>query len=217
MSGEGSSADPKRVVEALLFASAEPLGLDDLRARLPQGVDLRAVLKALEADYRGRGVELVRRGDTWAFRTAPDLAGMLRTEATETRKLSRAALETLAIIAYHQPVTRAEIEEIRGVALSKGTLDILFEAGWVKPRGRRQTPGRPVVWGTSRAFLDHFGLGSLDDLPGVEELKAAGLLDTRPAVAAYAARGEMPGTRAADLSGEEEAEAPLDPDGRDTD
>ena len=172
-----------RLVEALIFASADPVSDKAIRARLPDDADLGAVLERLSAHYRHRGVQLVRVAAGWAFRTAPDLADALRIEVTETRKLSRAALEMLAIIAYHQPVTRAEIEGIRGVATSKGTLDALMETGWIRPGRRRQTPGRPLTWVTTPAFLDHFGFQSLDDLPGVEELKAAGLLDTRPAIA----------------------------------
>lgn len=167
----------RRFVEALLFASAEPLGEERLAAEVPAGVDLGAVLARLEADYAGRGVELVRVADAWQFRTAADLAPRLRREQVEVRRLGRAALETLAIIAYHQPVTRAEIEQIRGVSMSKGTLDVLLEAGWVRMRGRRRTPGRPVTWGTTDAFLVHFGLESVRDLPGLDELKAAGLLE----------------------------------------
>lgn len=182
-----------RMVEALLFASAQPLTAKALAERLPKGTDVRALLDELRETYRGRGVELRRTGEGWAFRTAPDLAALLRVDRDEPRKLTRAGLETLAIIAYHQPVTRAEIEDIRGVAVSKGTLDTLLEAGWVRPRGRRQTPGRPLTWGTSAAFLDHFGLDSLRDLPGVEELRAAGLLDARPAIAAYGARAHDDG------------------------
>lgn len=177
-----------RLVEAFLFASAEAVDERSLAERLPEGTDLSEILDALAQTYAERGVNLVQRDNRWAFRTAPDLAAALTIEAHVERKLSRAALETLAIIAYHQPVTRAEIEEIRGVALSKGTLDVLFEAGWIRPRGRRQTPGRPMLWATTPAFLDHFGLVALDDLPGVEELKAAGLLDARPGLASYANR-----------------------------
>ncbi|MFN3075888.1 MAG: SMC-Scp complex subunit ScpB [Alphaproteobacteria bacterium] len=182
-----------RILEALLFASTEPMESRILAERLPDGANVGRLLATLEKEYAHRGVHLVSAGNRWAFRTAPDLAGLLRIEARVERKLSRAAVETLAIIAYHQPVTRAEIEEIRGVALSKGTLDILFAAGWIHPRGRKQAPGRPALWGTTPIFLDHFGLGSLDDLPGVEELKAAGLLDARPAIAAYGARAEEDG------------------------
>lgn len=180
----------ERVIEAVLFASAEPVKEANLRARLPEIADLDARLEALRQRYAGRGVELVRRGDAWAFRTAPDLAARLHLEVPQQRKLSRAAVEVMAIVAYHQPVTRAEIEEMRGVALNRGTLDVLLEAGWVRPMGRRQTPGRPMTWGTAPAFLDHFGLENISALPGVEELKAAGLLDTRPAMIAYSAQTE---------------------------
>ena len=172
-----------RLLEALLFASSEPLSPAQLARHLPDDIDLAGLLEELAGLYANRGINLVCRGESWAFRTASDLAPQMRLEAQVTRKLSRAGLETLAIIAYHQPVTRAEIEEIRGVALSRGTLDTLLEAGWVKPRGRRRSPGRPVTWGTTGAFLDHFGLESLETLPGLAELKAAGLLDVRPAIA----------------------------------
>lgn len=168
-----------RIVEALLFASTEPLGPKDLATYLSDGADVEAVLTQLAARYEGRGVTLVKRGDKWAFRTAEDLGFLLRREESESRSLSRAALETLSIIAYHQPATRAEVEEVRGVATGKGTLDLLMEAGWVKMRGRRRTPGRPVTYGTTEAFLDHFGLESLADLPGLEELKGSGLLSGR--------------------------------------
>lgn len=198
-----------RLIEALLFASAEPLAEVDLARRLPEGTDLAALLEELRRRYAGRGVNLVRRERGWAFRTAPDLAADLHVEAMVPRRLSRAAVETLAIIAYHQPVTRGEIEEIRGVALSKGTLDTLFEAGWVRPKGRRRTPGRPLTWATTDAFLDHFALESLDDLPGTEELKAAGLLDARPAMTAYADRAGADGPPV-DID-EDEALLPLEP------
>jgi len=184
-------ADPLRLVEALLFASADPVTPDALARHLPAGADLETLLDRLQSDYEGRGINLVHVGRRWAFRTAEDLAGRLKIETESLRKLSRAAIETLAIIAYHQPVTRGEIEEIRGVALSKGTLDTLLEASWVGPKGRRRTPGRPVTWGTTDAFLDHFGLEHLDALPGLAELKAAGLLDTRPAIAALSASGRL--------------------------
>lgn len=180
-----------RLVEALLFASAEPLGAEQIRRHLPEETDLDALMEELSGLYANRGVNLVRIGQRWAFRTAADVAPMMQIESTVARKLSRAAIETLAIAAYHQPVTRAEIEEIRGVALSRGTLDTLLEAGWIKPRGRRRTPGRPVTWGTTDAFLDHFGLDSLDSLPGVAELKAAGLIDSRPAITALGDRGHL--------------------------
>ncbi len=182
---------PLRLLEAVLFAAAQPRTRAELARYLPEGADLDALLAELGRQYAGRGVELRQVGDGWAFRTAPDLAEHMQVEQVRTRRLSRAAVETLAIIAYHQPVTRAEIEEIRGVGLNKGTLDTLLEAGWVQPRGRRESPGRPLLWGTTRAFLDHFGLGGLRELPGLDELKAAGLLDTRPALNALAARGEL--------------------------
>jgi segregation and condensation protein B len=168
-----------RILEALLFASAEPQSIAELAPFLGEGADVPALLAALEARYAGRGVNLVRRGDRWAFRTADDLGFILRRESTETRPLSRAALETLAVIAYHQPATRAEIEEVRGVETGRGTLDLLMEVGWIRMRGRRRVPGRPVTYGTTEAFLDHFGLGGLADLPGLEELKGAGLLSSR--------------------------------------
>ncbi|TVR98187.1 MAG: SMC-Scp complex subunit ScpB [Rhodospirillales bacterium] len=180
----------QRLAEAILFASAEPVPVKSLVDRLPAESDVTAVLAALEAAYRGRGVNLVRIGDAWAFRTAPDLAPLLTEERQVQRRLSRAAMETLAIIAYHQPVTRAEIENIRGVQLSRGTLDSLFELGWIRPKGRRAAPGRPVTWATTTAFLDHFGLAGLDDLPGIDDLKAAGLLDARPAIQVYGNAGE---------------------------
>lgn len=168
-----------RILEALLFASAEPLGAAQLAPHLGEGADVEALLLKLAEHYSDRGVHLVKRADKWAFRTAQDLNFLLRREQTDTRPLSRAALETLSIIAYHQPSTRAEVEEVRGVATGKGTLDLLMEAGWVRMRGRRRTPGRPVTYGTTEAFLDHFGLESLADLPGLEELKGAGLLTGR--------------------------------------
>lgn len=171
-----------RLLEAQLFAAATPLTEMDLIARLPPGADVKTLLAELQALYQGHGVEVVELAGGWTFRTAPDLAAGLRVTLAVSRKLSRAAIEALAIIAYHQPVTRGEIEEIRGVQLSKGTMDNLLEAGWIKPKGRRRTPGRPVTWVTTTGFLDHFGLTSLDDLPGVEELKAAGLLDRRAGI-----------------------------------
>ncbi len=166
-----------RLLEALLFASAEPLDERTLAARLPEGVELRAALDRLQQEYASRGVNLVRIAGKWTFRTAVDLAWLLARDSVEPRKLSRAATETLAIIAYHQPVTRAEIEEIRGVSASKGTLDVLLETGWIRPRGRRKAPGRPITFGTTDAFLSHFGLDSIGDLPGLDELKGTGLLD----------------------------------------
>jgi len=169
-----------RMAEALLFAADEPLDNNSLAARLPDDVNIPALMKELSARYEGRGVTLVKVAGKWAFRTAPDLAFLLEKERTVTRRLSKAAVETLAIVAYHQPVTRAEIEEIRGVGISRGTLDMLMEVGWVRLRGRRRTPGRPVTYGTTDDFLDHFGLEGLDDLPGVEELKKSGLLRPEP-------------------------------------
>lgn len=171
----------RRIVEALLFASEEPLPLSVIQAHLPGDLHALDLVEELVRDYAERGVRLERHGNAYAFRTAPDLAPYLAREQTQSRRLSRAALETLAIIAYHQPVTRAEIEEIRGVAVSKGTVDLLIETGWVQPRGRRESPGRPVTWVTTPAFLDHFALGSLDDLPRVEELLQTGLLSLAPA------------------------------------
>jgi segregation and condensation protein B len=169
-----------RLLETLIFASAEPLDERTLADRLGGGVDISRLLAELRQDYAGRGIDLVRTAGRWSFRTAPDLAEKLRVDAEVQRKLSRATVETLAIIAYHQPVTRAEIESIRGVATSKGTLDILMEAGWVRPGKRRESPGRPLTWITTDGFLDHFGLESLRDLPNLEDLKASGLLDSRP-------------------------------------
>ncbi|NML73839.1 SMC-Scp complex subunit ScpB [Rhizobium sp. S-51] len=174
-----SEREALRIAEALVFASAEPVSEGFIAERLPRDMDVRALMMQLKDDYAGRGVNLVQVDDHWAFRTAADLSFAIRRDETEVKKLSRAALEVLAIIAYHQPVTRAEIEDIRGVQTSKGTLDVLMEAGWVRFRGRRRTPGRPVTLGTTRDFLDHFGLEELRDLPGLEELKGAGLLSGR--------------------------------------
>ena len=168
-----------RVLEALLFAASEPLDANSLLAFVSDSADIGALLLTLQARYAGRGVNLVQRGDKWAFRTAEDLGFLLRRDEHDSRPLSRAALETLSIIAYHQPATRAEIEEVRGVATGKGTLDLLMEAGWIRMRGRRRTPGRPVTYGTTDAFLDHFGLETLSDLPGLDELKGSGLLSSR--------------------------------------
>lgn len=170
----------ERMIEALLFASARPVPLAQLCERLPGGTNAASALESLRRRYQGRGVNLVRVGDAWAFRTAPDLGHLMRRELDETRRLSRAAMETLAIIAYHQPATRAEIEEIRGVAVSRGTLDLLLELDWIRLGKRRESPGRPVTFITTRAFLDHFGLESAKDLPGLKELRAAGLLDAMP-------------------------------------
>ncbi|USG59886.1 SMC-Scp complex subunit ScpB [Sneathiella marina] len=176
------SIDPEhvRMAEALLFAASEPLDEKTLAARLPEGAEIGAILQTIQEHYQHRGVNLTRLAGKWTFLTAPDLSWMLEEERQTTRRLSRAALETLAIIAYHQPATRAEIEEIRGVGLSRGTMDVLFEAGWIRPRGRRRTPGRPVTYGITEEFLIHFGLDDIKDLPGFDELKAAGLLDSEP-------------------------------------
>ena len=168
--------DFTRAVEAVLFAAETPLTIDSIRAHVGTG-DVRAALDRLTADYAGRGIAIVRRGERWQFQTAPDMAHMLRRDREEPRRLSRAGIETLAIIAYHEPVTRAEIEAIRGVQISKGTLDVLMEAGWVKPAGRREVPGRPLMFATSPEFLVHFGLATRRDLPGLDDLRAAGLLD----------------------------------------
>ena len=169
--------DLTRAVEAVLFASEVPLGVDEIRAHVGAEADVRGALASLEDTYAGRGIELVKRGDRWHFQTAADLAHLLRRDREESRKLSRAGIETLAIIAYHEPVTRAEIEAIRGVQISKGTLDVLMEAGWIRPAGRREVPGRPLTYATTPGFLTHFGLASRRDLPGIDDLKAAGLLD----------------------------------------
>lgn len=176
----GTLRQAVRIAEALIFAAPEPIDQAQLTERLPQGVEVTEVLRELKAIYANRGINLVKLGGRWSFRTAEDLAHVLRRDAVDQRRLSRAALETLAIIAYHQPVTRADIEEIRGVSTSKGTLDVLLETGWIRLRGRRRTIGRPVTYGTSRVFLEHFGLEEIGDLPGLSDLKAAGLLD--PAV-----------------------------------
>jgi segregation and condensation protein B len=165
-----------RAVEATLFASATPLSVDELALHVGEG-DLEVALGQLAAHYEGRGIELVERGGQWHFQTVPDLAHLLRRTREESRRLSRAATETLAIIAYHEPVSRAEIEAIRGVQISKGTLDVLMDAGWVRPAGRREGPGRPLLYATTQEFLTHFGLASRRDLPGIDDLKAAGLLD----------------------------------------
>jgi len=165
-----------RIAEAIVFASSEPVDQKAIEERLPEGADVTPILEELQRAYATRGVNLLKVGHCWAFRTADDLGFLLQKEAVESKKLSRAALEVLAIIAYHQPVTRAEIEEIRGVATSKGTLDVLLETGWIRMRGRRKTPGRPITYGSTLEFLDQFGLEDLKDLPGMDELKGAGLL-----------------------------------------
>ena len=181
----------ERMVEAILFASATPLTVGELHARLPHGCDAPAALDRLARRYAGRGVEVMRLGEAWAIRTAPDLAHLMTREVVETRKLSRAAIETLAIVAYHQPVTRAEIEEIRGVSVSKGTVEQLMELDWIRLGRRRDTPGRPVTFVVTRAFMDHFGLASPRDLPGLAELRAAGLLDGTPPAAADAPAADL--------------------------
>jgi segregation and condensation protein B len=169
--------DLTRAVEAMLFAAEAPMSQQEIASFVGADADVKAALKQLEEHYRARGINLVQRGGKWHFQTAPDMAHMLRREREENRKLSRAGVETLAIIAYHEPVSRAEIEAIRGVQISKGTLDVLMEAGWVRPAGRREAPGRPLIYATTADFLAHFGLSSRKDLPGIEDLKAAGLLD----------------------------------------
>ena len=215
-----------RLIEAVLFASAEPVSEKLLQQWVPDDIKLRELLEELQGLYANRGVHLVHHEERWTFRTAADLAPRMKMERKVSRRLSRAAIEMLAIVAYHQPVTRAEIEEIRGVMLSRGTLEALLEAGWIKPKGRRETPGRPVTWGTTDAFLEHFGLESLDALPGVEELRAAGLLDKRPAIAALGlgplaggdapADGDEDGDNADDdLDLEGDGDAEPEPDGDD--
>ncbi|MBS0383979.1 MAG: SMC-Scp complex subunit ScpB [Proteobacteria bacterium] len=177
------SADAVRAAEALLFAGGEPLTAKALAEKLGPGVDIAAVLMKLKGDYAGRGVQLIEAGGAWRFQSAPDLAGLFAETRAIPRKLPKAAMETLAVIAYHQPVTRAEIEEIRGVSLSRGSMELLLEIGWIRPRGRRRTPGRPLTFGTTDAFLGQFGLPSLEALPGKDDLKALGLLDPRAAAA----------------------------------
>jgi segregation and condensation protein B len=180
--GETAGINPEhlRMLEAILFAAATPLDEISLATSLPRGADLTALLEEIRHIYEHRGVNLIQVAEKWQLRTAPDLSFLLRREQTEQKRLSRAGIETLAIIAYHQPVTRAEIEDIRGVALSKGTIDTLMEIGWVRIRGRKRTPGRPVTYGTTEAFLVHFGLENIAHLPGIDELKAAGFLDAVP-------------------------------------
>ncbi|MBN43834.1 MAG: SMC-Scp complex subunit ScpB [Alphaproteobacteria bacterium] len=180
-----------RLAEAVLFAAAEPLDATEIAAQLPNGTDISGLLDELRRLYAGRGVNLISVAGKWALRTAPDLAGKIKIGRQSQRRLSRAAHETLAVIAYHQPVTRPEIEEIRGVSLSKGTMDALFEANWIKPGRRRNAPGRPLTWVTTPTFLSHFGLEDLKDLPGVQELKSAGLIDSRPAVSIYSASSKV--------------------------
>ena len=182
MSDQQPVNDNMRLLEALLFASAEPLTTKTIYERMPEGADVGGLLMKLQEHYKGRGVNLIQMDGNWAFRTADDLGDLLKLQRQVQKKLSRAAMETLAIIAYHQPVTRAEIENIRGVVTHKGTVDMLMELGWIKPGRRRETPGRPLTWVTTPAFLDHFSLEALTDLPGMEDLKASGMLDRRPAI-----------------------------------
>ncbi|MGB4057623.1 MAG: SMC-Scp complex subunit ScpB [Alphaproteobacteria bacterium] len=188
---ENSVEHNVRILEALLFASGAPVSTKDLHERMPEGADVGGALMELQKRYEGRGVNLVEIEGNWAFRTAIDLAGVLEMEREAQRKLSRAAMETLAIVAYHQPVTRPEIENIRGVATHKGTLDALMEMGWVKPGRRREAPGRPLTYITTTEFMDHFSLTALTDLPGIEDLKASGLLDRRPAIEAIPASRDL--------------------------
>ncbi len=171
--------DNLRVLEALLFAASEPLDAESMKARLPKGSNLNKLLSLLKAQYENRGVNLVKTGNKWSFKTAQDLSSMMKKEKIVQRKLSKAATETLSIIAYHQPVTRAEVEDIRGVHFSPGTLDVLMELNWVRPIGRKKVPGRPIIYGTTERFLEYFQLEQVSDLPGLEELKAAGLLESR--------------------------------------
>jgi len=207
IAGQGEEAewpDELRILEALLFAAEEPLDERTLAARLPADADVHALLLRLQREYAPRGVNLIRVGGKWSLRTASDLSWLLTRETVVTKKLSRAAIETLAIVAYHQPVTRAEIEEIRGVTTSKGTLDVLLETGWVRLRGRRKAPGRPVTYGTTDAFLSHFGLEVLTDLPGLDELKGAGLIEgSLPAAFSVPVPSDDPALR--------EDEEPLEP------
>ena len=198
--------DDLRLIEALLFAAPSPLDEDGLKQRLPEGADIPALLEELTQIYASRGVNIVRVAGGWTIRTAPDLAPRLKLTQKIGRKLSRAAVETLAIVAYHQPVTRAEIEEIRGVIISRGTLDTLMEAGWLVPKGRKQTVGRPVTWVTTEAFLLHFGLASLADLPGIDELRAAGLIGPRPVSTLSETIGAPAEERLPDVPDESETE-----------
>jgi segregation and condensation protein B len=196
------SEDLSRSVEAALFAATDPMSMSEIQAYVGADANVKAALIELTARYAGRGINLVERGARWHFQTAPDLAHILRREREESRKLSRAAVETLAIIAYHEPVSRAEIESIRGVQISKGTLDVLMEAGWVRPAGRREVPGRPLTYATTSGFLAHFGLANRKDLPGIDDLKAAGLLD--PVDLAFEAL-EMQADEAETLESEDES------------
>jgi segregation and condensation protein B len=187
-----------RLLEAILFANDEPLTMRALKDQLGASADVAALLEQLKKDYQGRGINLVCTDGVWSFRTAPELSPLMKIKKNPRRKLPKAASEVLAIIAYHQPVTRAEIESIRGVETSKGTIDLLLEIGWIRPGKRRETPGRPLTWKTTTEFLSHFNLGSLNELPGVEELKAAGLLDTRPILATMPSEEEQTRTASED-------------------
>ena len=197
-------AEQERMVEAILFAAQKPQTLREIEERMPHGSVPAEALVHLEKRYQGRGVALVKIGDAWAFRTAPDLGFLMSREAVETRKLSRAAIETLAIIAYHQPVTRGEIEEIRGVSVSRGTLDLLMEMEWIRLGRRRMTPGRPVTFVVTQEFLDHFGLESARDLPGIKELREAGLLDNRPPPGREAAQDDGDDDEGEDRAGQDD-------------
>lgn len=199
-----------RLAEAVLFAAVEPLDEASIAAQLPNDTDISELLDELRRLYAGRGVNLINVAGKWVLRTAPDLADKLKIERESQRRLSRAAHETLAVIAYHQPVTRPEIEEIRGVSLSKGTMDALFEANWIKPGRRRNAPGRPLTWGTTETFLSHFGLESLKDLPGIQELKSAGLIDSRPAVSIYSSTAQTDELPFDSMTGQDESEAEMD-------
>jgi segregation and condensation protein B len=193
-------AEQERMAEAILFATAEPVTVRDLEARMPHGSDPAEAIAHLRKRYEGRGIHVVKVGDAWAIRTAPDLGFLMQKETVEVRKLSRAAIETLAIVAYHQPVTRAEIEEIRGVSVSRGTIDQLIELEWIRFGRRKMSPGRPVTFVVTQEFLDHFGLESARDLPGLKELRAAGLLDNRPPPGAKLAASEDDETEDEDQS-----------------
>ena len=199
-----------RLAEAVLFAAVEPLDEASIAAQLPKDTDIPALLDELRRLYAGRGINLISVAGKWVLRTAPDLADKLKIERQSQRRLSRAAHETLAVIAYHQPVTRPEIEEIRGVSLSKGTMDALFEATWIKPGRRRNSPGQPLTWLTTETFLSHFGLESVKELPGIQELKAAGLIDSRPAVSIYASTAQSDELPFDSMTGQDEVPTEMD-------
>lgn len=199
-----NNKDNIRLLEAVLFAYNEPVSIEVLQSQLGEGQDVVALLKEIQEDYATRGINLVENGGAWSFRTAPDLSEQMKITRHPRRKLPRAAAEVLAIIAYHQPVTRSEIESIRGVETSRGTLDILLELGWIRPGKRRETPGRPLTWQTTPEFLSHFNLASTNDLPGMEDLKAAGLLDARPVLATMQAEKDSEGGEVRDVEDEED-------------